>query len=99
MGLIQVPGQPQLPENMPEGLHDSLMLLLLGIEKRSLVVMRRKMDDGDDTEAYDLAVAIPHELTREVRFFPIARMIPQHPKELPKDEPTSGIVSAPDPID
>jgi hypothetical protein len=99
MGLIQVPGQPATPPDLPVGIHDSLMLLLAGVENKSLVVMRRKMDDGDDTIAYDLAVAMPHELTREVRFFPIARMLPQHPKEQPTDEPASSIVSAPDSID
>jgi hypothetical protein len=100
--LILPPGlepPPPLEETgIPEAIHDSFQLLIYGIENQTLALMRKKMDDSSTEVIYDLSVGIMHPLTRELRHYPIARMLPQHEKEAGNNEPSVTTVPPSNPI-
>jgi hypothetical protein len=94
---IEPPPDPQI-EEIPDGIRDSFQLLLYGIRNQTIVLMRKKMSDGADNLVYDLSIGVPHPLTNEPRFYPIARMLPQHEKEAANDEPSVTTVQPSNPI-
>jgi hypothetical protein len=93
------PANEPTAEDLPKGVLDSIRLLQVGFEATGIRVLRKRMNDGSDTIAYDLAVEIPHPITGETRLYIVAQIIPQHPKEQPVHESDATSVQPPADLD
>jgi hypothetical protein len=96
-GVEPLPDPEEVP--VPQGIQDSMQLLMIGLQTGALAMMRKNMDDSASDVIYDLAVGVPNQWDPgAMRWFPIARMLPQHPKEAANNEPSVTTVPASDPI-
>ena len=89
--------QKEAQEQLPEGIVKTLELLSIGARTGNFAVLRRTNADSAD-EGYDLAVVLEHPITGQQRAFPVARLMPQHPKQEP-DGPDVPTVQAPAAVD
>lgn len=95
---VEPPPNPEI-EAMPPEVMRSFELLNYGIRAGTIALLRKKTSDGVGEAVYDLAIGVPSEWNPEdVKFYPIARMLPQHPKEAAHNESSVSTVPAPDPI-